>query len=275
MADYDAIVIGAGHNGLAAASVLAKNGLSVLVLEKTNWPGGMAGTKELFKGYKHSVGAWALLIFREEMMKLLELERYGLELITPRDQLLRLRHAGGRPLHRLQRQGGDDRAPDEGPRSGRGPEPRRPGPVHAGLQGRDGQESPEAARARRGDDRRSARCGDPRDPRERLPRQRHRGDPQVLPGSRAAPSHHRLADRLGHRRHPHGALHAGERALSGLPLHGRRRVRLQDAPGRHRRRLRGAGEGPGAPRRRGAVQDPGEAPAGGGRQGGRRGAPQR
>ncbi|MBW1687427.1 MAG: NAD(P)/FAD-dependent oxidoreductase [Deltaproteobacteria bacterium] len=84
MADYDAIIIGAGHNGLAAASVLAKNGLSVLVVEKTNWPGGMAGTKELFKGYKHSVGAWALLIFREEMMKLLELERYGLELITPR-----------------------------------------------------------------------------------------------------------------------------------------------------------------------------------------------
>ena len=84
MADYDAIVVGAGHNGLAAASVLSKNGLRVLVVEKTNWPGGMAGTKELFKGYKHSVGAWALLIFREEMLKLLELDRYGLELITPR-----------------------------------------------------------------------------------------------------------------------------------------------------------------------------------------------
>jgi phytoene dehydrogenase-like protein len=84
MADYDAIVIGAGHNGLAAASVLAKNGLQVLVVEKTNWPGGMAATKELFKGYKHSVGAWALLVFREEMLKLLELNEYGLELLTPR-----------------------------------------------------------------------------------------------------------------------------------------------------------------------------------------------
>jgi phytoene dehydrogenase-like protein len=84
MADYDAIVVGAGHNGLAAASVLAKNGLRVLVLEKTNWPGGMAATKELFKGYKHSVGAWALLVFREEMMKLLELDKYGLELLVPR-----------------------------------------------------------------------------------------------------------------------------------------------------------------------------------------------
>jgi phytoene dehydrogenase-like protein len=84
MADYDAIVIGAGHNGLAAASVLAKNGLRVLCLEKTNFPGGMAATKELFKGYKHSVGAWALLVFREEMMKLLELEKYGFEMLVPR-----------------------------------------------------------------------------------------------------------------------------------------------------------------------------------------------
>jgi phytoene dehydrogenase-like protein len=84
MADYDAIVVGAGHNGLAAASVLANRGLSVLCVEKTNWPGGMAATKELFKGYKHSVGAWALLVFRREMINLLGLERYGLELITPR-----------------------------------------------------------------------------------------------------------------------------------------------------------------------------------------------
>jgi len=83
MADYDAIVIGAGHNGLAAASVLAKQGLSVLCLEKTNWNGGQAATKELFKGYKHSVGAWALLVFRREMLELLGLEKYGLELITP------------------------------------------------------------------------------------------------------------------------------------------------------------------------------------------------
>jgi phytoene dehydrogenase-like protein len=84
MADYDAIVVGAGHNGLAAASVLAKSGLRVLCLEKTNWPGGMAATKELFKGYKHSVGAWALLVLRQEMMKLLELEKYGVELLVPR-----------------------------------------------------------------------------------------------------------------------------------------------------------------------------------------------
>jgi len=84
MADYDAIVIGAGHNGLAAATVLAKEGLKVLCLEKTNFAGGMAATKELFKGFKHNVGAWALLVFRDEMIKKLGLEQYGLEFIRPR-----------------------------------------------------------------------------------------------------------------------------------------------------------------------------------------------
>jgi phytoene dehydrogenase-like protein len=84
MPDYDAIVVGAGHNGLAAASVLARNGLSVLCVEKTDGPGGMAATRELFKGFKHNVGAWALLIFRDEMLKRLELEKYGLELLRPR-----------------------------------------------------------------------------------------------------------------------------------------------------------------------------------------------
>lgn len=84
MPDYDAIVVGAGHNGLTAATILAKNGLSVLCLEKTNGPGGMAATKELFKGYRHNVGAWILLIFRDEMLKRLELDNYGLELIKPR-----------------------------------------------------------------------------------------------------------------------------------------------------------------------------------------------
>jgi len=84
MADYDAIVVGGGHNGLAAASVLAKKGLKVACLEKTTWVGGMAATKELFKGFKHNVGAWALILLHEEMRKLLELETYGFEVITPK-----------------------------------------------------------------------------------------------------------------------------------------------------------------------------------------------
>ncbi len=83
MSDHDVIIVGAGHNGLTAAVELQRSGLQVLVLEKTNWPGGQAATKELFKGYKRSVGAWALLIFREEMIKYLELDQQGFELIRP------------------------------------------------------------------------------------------------------------------------------------------------------------------------------------------------
>ncbi|MBW2372512.1 MAG: NAD(P)/FAD-dependent oxidoreductase, partial [Deltaproteobacteria bacterium] len=83
MSDPDVIIVGAGHNGLTAAVELQRAGHNVLVLEKTNWPGGQAATKELFKGYKHSVGAWALLIFREEMIQYLELDEQGFELIRP------------------------------------------------------------------------------------------------------------------------------------------------------------------------------------------------
>jgi phytoene dehydrogenase-like protein len=82
--DFDAIVVGAGHNGLTAATVLARNGLSVLCVEKNKWAGGMAATKELFKGFKHNVGAWGMLVFRDEMLKRLELEKYGLKLNRPR-----------------------------------------------------------------------------------------------------------------------------------------------------------------------------------------------
>ncbi|MGO8848335.1 FAD-dependent oxidoreductase, partial [Mycobacterium sp.] len=81
MADYDAIIIGAGHNGLVAANVLAKNGAKVLVLERANFLGGMAATRELFDGYKHSVGAWAVLIWRKEMTERLELTKWGFELM--------------------------------------------------------------------------------------------------------------------------------------------------------------------------------------------------
>ncbi len=98
MADYDAIVIGAGHNGLAAASVLAKSGLTVAVLEKTSWPGGMAATKELFKGYKHSVGAWALILLHEEVERLLELDKYGFEVLTPRTSFCSFGEPGDVPF---------------------------------------------------------------------------------------------------------------------------------------------------------------------------------
>jgi phytoene dehydrogenase-like protein len=52
MPDYDAIVIGAGHNGLTAAFVMARDGMRVLCLEKNHFIGGMASTTELIRGYR-------------------------------------------------------------------------------------------------------------------------------------------------------------------------------------------------------------------------------
>src|SRR5665213_687938 len=51
MPDYDAIVIGAGHNGLTAAAVMARGGMRVLCLEKNHFIGGMASSTELIRGY--------------------------------------------------------------------------------------------------------------------------------------------------------------------------------------------------------------------------------
>jgi phytoene dehydrogenase-like protein len=48
---YDAIVVGAGHNGLIAAGYLAKAGKKVLVLERRSIIGGATVTEEWFPGY--------------------------------------------------------------------------------------------------------------------------------------------------------------------------------------------------------------------------------
>ena len=52
MSDYDAIVIGAGHNGLTAAAVMARGGMRVLCLEKNHFVGGMASTTELIRSFR-------------------------------------------------------------------------------------------------------------------------------------------------------------------------------------------------------------------------------
>ncbi len=63
MPSYDAIIIGGGTNGLAAAGRLAKAGRKVLVLESANVAGGGAVTKEFAKGYKVSSVAHLLNLF--------------------------------------------------------------------------------------------------------------------------------------------------------------------------------------------------------------------
>ena len=55
MADFDAIVIGAGHNGLTAATLLQRAGLRTVCLDSKLYAGGMASTVELFDGFKFEI----------------------------------------------------------------------------------------------------------------------------------------------------------------------------------------------------------------------------
>ena len=78
---YDAVVIGAGHNGLVTAACLAQAGRRVLVLEKRNVLGGAAATEEIFPGFKYNTGATDAGLFRPEIIQALELGRHGLRLM--------------------------------------------------------------------------------------------------------------------------------------------------------------------------------------------------
>ncbi|MDQ6665978.1 MAG: NAD(P)/FAD-dependent oxidoreductase [Acidobacteriota bacterium] len=74
---YDAIVIGAGHNGLVTAAYLARAGRSVLVLERRELAGGCAVTEEVWPGYRVSTAAYLVSLLQDRIVQELELERFG------------------------------------------------------------------------------------------------------------------------------------------------------------------------------------------------------
>lgn len=83
--NYDAIVIGAGQNGLTCACYLAKAGMSVLVLEQYHTLGGMTLTEELtLPGFKSDVHASGYQLANiSPVPQELDLKQRGVELIEP------------------------------------------------------------------------------------------------------------------------------------------------------------------------------------------------
>src|SRR6516162_1268451 len=86
---YDAVILGAGHNGLVAAAYLAQAGLNVLVLEKNDYVGGATTSQRVFPDYDARLSRYSYLvsllpekIIRELGLKL-ELRRRATGSFTP------------------------------------------------------------------------------------------------------------------------------------------------------------------------------------------------
>ena len=82
MKSYDAIVVGAGHNGLTNAAFLAKAGLDVLCVEKNDYIGGASVSRNLHEDWIYSNCSYVCSLLRPEIYRALELHRHGLQ-VTP------------------------------------------------------------------------------------------------------------------------------------------------------------------------------------------------
>ena len=78
---YDAIVIGAGHNGLVNAAYLARAGKNVLVLEQRHLVGGATVTEEIFPGFNYTVMSYVVSLLRPEVIRELNLPGHGLTIL--------------------------------------------------------------------------------------------------------------------------------------------------------------------------------------------------
>ena len=78
---YDAIIVGGGHNGLTAAGYLGKAGYKTIVLERLSQVGGAVVTEEIHPGYRISAVSYVVSLLRPEVIRDLELQKHGFEMI--------------------------------------------------------------------------------------------------------------------------------------------------------------------------------------------------
>src|SRR3546814_9003021 len=94
---YDAVVVGAGHNGLTAAAYLGRAGLKVLVLERREIVGGACVTEEVIPGHRVSFTSYFASMLMPTVVRDLELAKYGLRMVAS-DPLLTVAVGEGRIL---------------------------------------------------------------------------------------------------------------------------------------------------------------------------------
>jgi phytoene dehydrogenase-like protein len=75
--NYDAIIVGGGHNGLTHGAYLAKAGLKVLIIERRHLVGGAAITEELYPGFSFTTFSYALSLLRPDIIHELDLVKHG------------------------------------------------------------------------------------------------------------------------------------------------------------------------------------------------------
>jgi len=78
---HDAVIIGAGHNGLACAAYLARAGVGVKVLERRALIGGAAATEEFHPGFRNSVAAYTVSLLHPRIVRELRLAEHGLKVL--------------------------------------------------------------------------------------------------------------------------------------------------------------------------------------------------
>ncbi len=98
---YDAIIIGAGHNGLVTAGYLARAGWKVLVLERRPVVGGACVTEAVFPGYRVSTASYLVSLLQEKVVRELELPRYGYK-VFPKDPAYFAPYPDGRHMFMYQ-----------------------------------------------------------------------------------------------------------------------------------------------------------------------------